>query len=159
MVLRGAIARVDAIESATRTKRPMDRDPWALSLLHKLAYGTQVVASVYVALGIRGHAVRHRRCAGIRVGARIGDEGSHRAVLRASNSNPAPRADVHPVASRRQTRDALFRAAVARLGIGDIHDIVPVDVDAARAPELEPLGNEAAVGVEDLHTVVLPIRD
>src|SRR5690242_538788 len=44
-------------------------------------------------------------------------------------------------------------------GIGDIDDVILVDVDSARAAELRPLIEQFAVLVENLDAVVLPVAD
>ena len=46
----------------------------------------------------------------------------------------------------------------ARLGVGDIEDIVLADEDAARPAELLPLVDEFPLLVEDLNPIVTPVR-
>ena len=73
---------------------------------------------------------------------------------------PRPSSRIESVTGLRKRQLADVRTAVARFGIGDIQRVgLPVDVDAARAAELEPLGDELAVLVEDLNAVVLAIAD
>src|SRR3954452_1656114 len=77
---------------------------------------------------------------------RIWNERGNRAVLRAADP------------------DAALPAVVVlgyRFGfrIGDINDVVPVDIDSARAAELRPLVDELAVLVEKLDAIVLAVTD
>jgi hypothetical protein len=49
--------------------------------------------------------------------------------------------------------------AVSRFGVGHIDHVVLVDVHAAWPAKLKPLGNECAVLVKDLDSIVLAVAD
>ena len=84
----------------------------------------------------------------------------HRAVPRAADADAAADARVEAIAGLREREPSRVRAAVPRFRIGDIQRVgLLVDVHPARAAELEPLGDELPVLIEDLNAVVLTIAD
>ena len=90
------------------------------------------------------------RCAAATYGVWIRNEIRHGPVPRVSHPNPA--------------REGARRAAIVgsigpRFGVSHIDGVVGVDVDPARASELEPAFHEVAVLVEDLNAVVVAIPD
>src|SRR5262245_9103653 len=93
--------------------------------------------------------VRRHAFGGARAGDlldRVGDEVMHLAGARAPNADAAPPSGI-AVAHR-------FRFRVC-----DLEYVVAVDVDAARPAELLPLGDVAAVLVENLDAVVVAVAD
>src|SRR5580700_7842935 len=97
-----------------------------------------------VALGVRRHAFGRTGAGGLVDG--VGNEGGDRSVGRLADANaPLP--------------------AVVILGngfgfrIGDVDDVVLVDIDAAGTTELRPLVDVFAVLVEDLDAVVVAVPD
>src|SRR5687767_3477583 len=117
------------------------------------------IRAIYVPLFVCDHALGQTRPAWIRIRARIGNEGAHRAVARAADANPPPRPRIEAVAGLRQRQHAQIRPPVARFRVGHIERVVPIDEEPARPAELKPAVDELAVGVEDLHPVVLPVGD
>src|SRR5258706_9981567 len=95
-----------------------------------------------IALSIGSHPFD----AGVVVLLRVGlDERNHRCDF-AIFGAPDPNASCEP--------RILFGV---RLGIGHVHVVVPVDVDAARPAELFPLIEEASILIEDLNAAVAAV--
>src|SRR5579884_1893274 len=92
---------------------------------------------------------RARRARSIRVRLRIGDERGHGAVLRAADADAPPPSRVV----------AVLAFDVARFRVGDVEHVALVDVKPARPAELLPLGDEAAILVENLDPVVAAVGD
>src|SRR5581483_6427968 len=86
---------------------------------------------------------RARRARAVGVRFRIRNERGDAAVLRAADADAALPSGVV----------AVLAFDVARLRVGDIQRVVPVDEEPARTAELLPLGDEAAVLIEDLDPV------
>src|SRR5581483_1318627 len=102
------------------------------------------------AVGVGRDALgRARRPRAVRVRFRIGDERGDAAVARAADADAAFSARVV----------AVLAFDVARLRVGHVQRVVPIDEEAARTAELLPLGEEAAVLIEDLDPVVAPVGD
>src|SRR6185369_7189879 len=78
----------------------------------------------------------------------VGDIGGDLAGPRAADADAAFPARMVAVALR-----------LPRLGVGDVDDVVPVDIDAARPAELAPDIQQLAVLVEDRDAVVPAVAD
>src|ERR1700674_4275135 len=117
------------------------------------------IRAVYIALGIRGDAFRQARTAGVRIRTRIGNEILDRTIAGAPNSNASLGAQVIGITGLWQCILSGVGPAIPRFRVGDIDYVVLVDVHAARPAKLEPLGDELAVLVEDLDSVVLAVAD
>src|SRR5689334_8390736 len=120
-----------AVSNATTNAPPAHLLIGSPALFHELPNGAVDVGTVHVAVRIHRHALGERRGAGIRIRAGVGDERFHGAVARAADADAAARADVHAVAGR-QRGHAGEGPTVARLGVGHVHRVVLVDIDAAR---------------------------
>jgi L-asparaginase len=77
----------------------------------------------------------------------------------APNADAALCAWVEAITGLRQRQPSDVGPSVPRFRVGDIEDVVPVNVQAAWPAELEPLRNEIAVLVEDLNPVILTVAD
>src|SRR5258708_3613924 len=129
-------------------------------LPQKLPHVVEEVGAVDVSLGIDRDPFSQARRAGIGIGAWIWNQILDRPIARAADAYPAASSGIQSITGLRKRQLADVRAAVARFGISDIQGIgLPVDVDSARSAELEPLGDELSVLVENLNAVVLTIAD
>src|SRR5262245_38263782 len=72
----------------------------------------------------------------------LGNEGHHLAVLRAADADALLEAGID------------LATIISRLVIGRIHVVIPIDVEAARTPELLPFFEELAVLIKDLDAIV-----
>src|SRR5437879_3301208 len=116
-------------------------------LLHVLFHVHREFRAIDISCRIRGNSFRYCGLSGGRIGPRVGHEVFYRAVLGATDANAPLTARVVSV--------ALLAAAGFR--ISDVQHIIPVNENPAWAAELLPLGNEAAVLVEDLDAVILAV--
>src|SRR5437879_13583504 len=116
-------------------------------LLHVLFHVHREFRAIDISCRIRGNSFRYCGLSGGRIGSRVGHEVFYRAVLAATDANAPLTARVVSV--------ALLAAAGFR--IRDVQHIIPVNENPAWAAELLPLGNEAAVLVEDLDAVILAV--
>src|SRR3984893_3427034 len=129
-------------------------------LQHKLPHVGQKVGAVHVSVGVDGDPFRQARPAGVGIGAWIRNQILDGSIACAADAYPAASSWIESVTSLRKRQLADVRTTVARFGISDIHSVgLPVDVDSARSAELEPLGDERSVLVENLDAVVLTIAN
>src|SRR4029077_7984560 len=91
---------------------------------------------------VRGNAFRH-----VGVGRNFGNEGRYLAVFCTADANALLEAGV----------DLAVR--IARLMVGRIEIVVPIDIQPARATELFPFLEEFSVLIKDLYAIVDPISD
>ena len=96
------------------------------------------------ALGIRRDAFGSAGRRPILIGLGIRNEGLHRAVFGASDADPAFPAGM---------------TSHVRFGVGDVQDVVLVDIEAAGTAELRPLVEKLPILVENLDAVVGAVAD
>src|SRR4051794_1816667 len=129
-------------------------------LLDELPHVGQEIRAVHIAVAVDGDAFGEAGASRVRIGTRVGDEGRDLAVPCAADSDAAARSGVVAVPRLRQTGLSGIGSRVSRFRVGDVERVCPfVDIEPARTAELEPLGDEGAVLIEDLEAVVLTVAD
>src|SRR5262249_40293511 len=120
---------------------------------------SEEVGTIDVAFRVRCHAFGHARPAGVWVRTRIGDEVLNGAVSCAPYTTAPLDARIEAVAALVPSVLSCVGTVVSGFRVGDVDQLILVDVHTARAAKLEPLSDKLPVLIENLDPVVLAITD